>query len=761
MYVTFVCTYITYIRIHITIKIALTVHVAGRLLPQVFRHVDVRYSVKLPVAMAALTCKLCSELYSDPRMLACLHSFCCQCLMKMTKEQGTSRTALKCPTCNATNQLPNGGCMGLCKNLLLAHEVETESFQRKIKKESSLSCAKCTKSSVTFCCTCSMFLCAPCTEDHQFWKELVGHELINLEQAKGGKTMAPLPCGAKSCPRHPKEALKFYCETCNCLVCRDCMAITHKDCQHDYIERVAKKECDDLRRCLMGTEKALAELDGAFKRGAKTAQLINSRKSLVMKEIEQVFDQLEKAVKERRKAVLDQCEKVTASKIRALLCQMEHLETLRQRIVSANEVAVKSLHTHTPGEMLSTKKLVKNELVRCYSQFEDSFLDTIENGSIATGQLEIKPVTDSISKVGVVFVPVDSSTLVEKGISIPHACVGKEARMAVALNLKASSRNRQPLIQAYDSTTSMKVNVSKIKEGRISLSFLPRQVGLRLVHVKVERERSSCGPFPIWVQEKRCYTSLSVQQTFSVGSVTRGVAVHPNEEVFASNHSDYIQVFNKDGSPKLRIGSSVSGDGKLSRPHGLTLVGDILYVVENSNHKIHKFTTTGQYIGKFGDKGSAHGQFRYPLGICTDNMGHILVADQSNQRVQVINSHDDSFAYSIPCSGDPYDVAVDNAGNVHVALYDSHQIQVFSPDGQQALETYNGNGKIRTPAGIAISPDGHKFIADYSSKCLHVLDPSCMPVACYSGLSGPYAVTIGSRGHVYVADSSSSRILKC
>ena len=679
----------------------------------------------------------------------------------MTKEQGTSESTLKCPTCGATNQLSNGRGKELCKNLWLAHQVETESFQQKIKKESSLPCNKCTKDSVAFCCTCSVFLCGPCTEDHQSWKELASHELVNLEQARKSKSIVPVSCGAKSCPRHPEETFKFYCETCDCLVCRDCMAITHKACQHDYIENVAKKECGDLRSCLKGTEKTLAELDRALKHIVKTGQLINSRKSIVIKEIGQAFDQVEKAVKERRKAVQDQCEEVAALKISALSCQMKHLESLRQRIALASEVAAKSLQTHTPSEMLSTKQLIKNELVRCYSQFEDSFLDATENENIATSQLETKSVIDSISKIGVVFAPLDSSTVVEKGISIPHSCVGNETRMAVALNLKPSSNNRLPLIQAFDSTTSMKVNVSKVKDGRVSFSFVPRQAGLRLVHIKVENEKSSCSPFPIWVQEKRDYASLSVQQTFAVGNITRGVTVHPNGEVFVSNYSDYIQVFNKDGSPKLRIGSSGSGDGQLSRPRGLALVGDILYVVENSNHRIHKFTCTGQYVRKFGSKGSANGQFKYPLGICTDNMGHILIADQSNQRVQVFNTHDDSFAYSIFCSSDPYDVAVDNSGNIHVALYDNHHIQVFSPDGRQALETYNGNGKIRTPAGIAISPDGHKFIVDYSNKCLQILDPSNMPVACYSGLSGPYAVTIDSQGHIYIADSSSSRILKC
>ena len=713
--------------------------------------------------MENLTCTLCSELYSDPRMLPCLHSFCYKCVMKLVEDLVATDSTLKCPTCGATNQLLSGECKQLHRNLWLAHEVEVASFQQKIERENGLPCDKCAKSSTSFCCTCCLLLCASCLKDHQSWKELASHELIDLEQATGSKFS--FPRNSKPCPLHskqlPAEPLKFYCKTCECLICRDCMAITHKDCQHDYIDSAARKECNDLHSCLRETEKALAELNAAIDRGEKTTQLINSQKSKVMEEIERAFDELQTAVKERRKALHDQCEKVAASKIAALAGHMEHLKSLSQKIASAKEMAANALQTHTPSELLSTKKLIKEELVRSHSLFEQMFLDTVENETIATGQLKNDSVIQSISKVGDILSPLDSSTLAEKGINIPHACVGKEMRMAIVVNLKPSICNRTPLIQAYDSTTGMKVNVSKVKNGRIFLSFVPQQTGLRLVHVKTGREKSSCGPFPIWVQQRRDYTTLSVQQTIIVGDTTRGIAVHPNGDIFANSFSNHcVKVFKKDGFPRSRIGSSGYGNGQLSNPWGLTLVGDILYVVENGNNRIHKFTITGQYVGKFGSSGSADGQFSNPLGICADNMGHILVADQCNQRVQAFNAHDDSFAYSIPCSNSPYDIAVDNAGNIHVALYANDHIQVFSPDGKLGLEAYNGSGKVKHPVGIAISPDGHKFIVDYSNKCLHVLDQSNTQVACYSGLSGPYAVTIGAQGHIYVADSSSSCILK-
>jgi DNA-binding beta-propeller fold protein YncE len=64
--------------------------------------------------------------------------------------------------------------------------------------------------------------------------------------------------------------------------------------------------------------------------------------------------------------------------------------------------------------------------------------------------------------------------------------------------------------------------------------------------------------------------------------------------------------------------------------------------------------------------------------------------------------------YSIPEGlgfNNPFDVATDSSGNIHVADTDNHRIVKFSKDGK--LLTYWGtkgtnNGQFRFPKGIAI-----------------------------------------------------------
>ena len=57
----------------------------------------------------SLNCELCSEMFTDPLMLPCLHSFCKKCLIKVADEQGASDGHLKCPTCDTSVSIPSEG----------------------------------------------------------------------------------------------------------------------------------------------------------------------------------------------------------------------------------------------------------------------------------------------------------------------------------------------------------------------------------------------------------------------------------------------------------------------------------------------------------------------------------------------------------------------------------------------------------------------------------------------------------------------------
>ena len=55
---------------------------------------------------------------------------------------------------------------------------------------------------------------------------------------------------------------------------------------------------------------------------------------------------------------------------------------------------------------------------------------------------------------------------------------------------------------------------------------------------------------------------------------------------------------------------------KLSDPHGVCVAGQYVYVTDYSNNNISIFTTEGEYVTLFGQRGAKEGYLDHPWLIC-------------------------------------------------------------------------------------------------------------------------------------------------
>ena len=213
-----------------------------------------------------------------------------------------------------------------------------------------------------------------------------------------------------------------------------------------------------------------------------------------------------------------------------------------------------------------------------------------------------------------------------------------------------------------------------------------------------------------------------------------------------------IDVFNQHGTKLRTIGSNGSGDGQFSNPSDIAVRGNMLYILDESNHRVQKLTTSGQFISKFGTYGSGDGQLNRPRSICLDQNGRIFVSENSGNRVSVFES-DGSFAYHITDNlSNPWGLTFDPSGNLHVCNYSN--VSIFTPEGRY-IRQYPS--QVTNPAGIAIDEEGYTFIAEYynSNSSYHysrfsVLGPDHQLIRHVQNFNRATGITIDKGGFIYV-----------
>ena len=558
---------------------------------------------------SSATCGICSELYVDPRLLQCLHSFCSKCLKKTLEEEG-SETSLKCPTCQKTASLPEEGVSALPKDLRRSYEAEVAQYTSKIQSEEDISCDLCVDesngSAISFCVNCCEFLCKVCSKYHKINRKTYSHELVPVGNEKSklkgeAKPLMNIPHKPMSCQLHEDEILKFFCETCSELICRDCVICEHSGHTYSRVEKIAEKEKADLLSTLKGASGAKAKLDDAVAKGGKIMQQIQAKQKSVEDDIENAFQALNEALQERKKALLAKAAEISLGKQTALTMQGEEFKILRDEISETCEIISAATQIYTPTEMLSAKKAMANKLQELVKKYQMISLEPCKSDMIPS-VLDTSKLVEKIATFGVV-VGGSSPGEAKTDFLVPKAIVDKEKKITItAYDAKGNpftnggERVEISLSLMGSSDPPVKGNVEDKKNGTYIATVVPKTCGEHELSITIEDQAMKGSPFALHVRQWRDYTNLvSSERTFETSNYPFDVAVDDSGEVYIAEYNYHcVYVFNQQGTRIRTIGtpgSYGSGDGQFYYPSGIAIRGDVLYnIAEICNHRVQKIS---------------------------------------------------------------------------------------------------------------------------------------------------------------------------
>ena len=250
-----------------------------------------------------------------------------------------------------------------------------------------------------------------------------------------------------------------------------------------------------------------------------------------------------------------------------------------------------------------------------------------------------------------------------------------------------------------------------------------------------------------------------------------GIAFNSHQEMIVSEREGHrLSIFDIRGQKIRTLGSHGDSPDQMIRPAGIaTDDTDNIYV--SSEHKLQKFTSSGELIKCIGREGRKEREFDVPCGVTLyDNQ--VYVCDTNNHRIQVFDL-DLNFVRSIGSCGEgrgefgaPLDVQFDTAGNMYVAEYGNGRVQVMDTSGQ-FIRSFGqeGEGKLRRPSGLHIA-DKYVYVSDVSGHCIVVYETSGQFVTSFERRCGrnegefncPCCITSCADGFIHVCDSGNNRV---
>ena len=128
-----------------------------------------------------VSCSVCSDLFTDPKHLSCLHSFCFKCLQQWYETCGGGE-AIKCPKCQTFSRVPaSGELKDLPTSFYLNGLIDVLAIKE--CKKTQVKCGNCDKkrSEVSYCFQCCIFYCDQCVAAHNILRRNREHRVLAIK----------------------------------------------------------------------------------------------------------------------------------------------------------------------------------------------------------------------------------------------------------------------------------------------------------------------------------------------------------------------------------------------------------------------------------------------------------------------------------------------------------------------------------------------------------------------------------------------------
>ena len=730
-----------------------------------------------------LTCAICLDLYTNPKTLPCLHSFCQQCLEGLPLDPQGDNYFISCPTCRHHTQLPQLGAADFPTTFLINNLKEVYNLMKKLSGHQQVTCDNCTTTNATgYCKECTQFLCQECIDVHKKWAPIADHNITSLDEvATSASKLLPEKQDIK-CSTH-NEPLKIFCVTCEELICYDCTVRIHRDHEYDLVSACFPKHYEKLEACIKSVSDKVTAVTDVLTTLTDRENEIREQGEVIKEEIHVMVKEMIDILRQSEGQMTREVDAITSSKVQVLSEQKKSAERRLSQLKDCREFVEQSLEIGSPQEVVTSSKQMMEHMSHVTEQVNIEEFNPREKADVHFKK--DSNIVDTLHHIGDImfFSPTVLQQCKVKKIDCQHITMNnKTVSFPLSIQFCDSSLLTVPLstlscsVVPVGTTTPITATVTTTTHpGVYTIHSSPVSHSHHLVNVQVNdvevNSTSVVIPFNPFLKNTPVRIIPELNSPM-------GVAVTDDGHIIVSEYSSHcVTILDRNGKKVKSFSQNSIGSENVQfcNPRGVAITPDNFILVAD-NHKIQKISMDGKCIKSVGKQGCGPLEFNSPCGITISPItGRIYIADCYNHRLQVLNP-DLSFSHTFGTKGSaeeqfdyPVAIAINRQGLVYVADVGNNRIQMFTPEGQFLFQfgtKGSRSGQLSYPLGIVIDDNNLMYITEFGNDRISIFTTDGQFVRSFGGqgssvgqFNDPRGITFDREGNLYVCDDCNNRLV--
>ena len=290
-----------------------------------------------------VSCSVCMNTFTEPKMLPCLHSFCLKCLTGVQRTSGR-HDIITCPECRRESKVPGGGNL---KELPTNFRINSLLDVLAIKEcnTTGVKCGNCDKSSAqsSYCFQCCAFWCDECISAHNIIKANKEHRVLALKDFEDQDIENVLKRPA-FCPRHEKKELEFFCKSCEETICNSCVVTAHDGHVKILLEEAANEKKVEVLSVINFQKRRAEKMENNIAELEEKCRKIQVNVSKLKRSAQEFAESMIAVIEAKKQEIFDEVEQKARESLERLGMQkseMEHKVKITKNAAEKTETLLK------------------------------------------------------------------------------------------------------------------------------------------------------------------------------------------------------------------------------------------------------------------------------------------------------------------------------------------------------------------------------------------------------------------------------------